>query len=88
MLIIRIILCGEGHKTNDELNHFKEKARENLSEKGIAHRKQRPWDVEAVFGNIKQNKAFKRFALRRGLRKVEIEIGLIAMTLHLAKLAA
>lgn len=73
---------------NHNLNRFKEKARENLlSEKGIAHRKQRPWDVEAVFGNIKQNKGFKRFALR-GLKKVEIEMGLIAMAHNLAKLAA
>ena len=75
-------------EVNHELNRFKEKARENLlSEKGIAHRKQRPWDVEAVFGNIKQNKGFKRFMLR-GLRKVEIEVGLIAMAHNLAKIAA
>jgi transposase len=75
-------------EVNQELNRFKEKAREKLlSEKGIAHRKQRPWDVEAVFGNIKQNKGFKRFALR-GLKKVEIEMGLIAMAHNLAKLAA
>ena len=82
---------GKGNRiieVNKELNRLKEKAREKLlSEKGIAHRKQRPWDVEAVFGNIKQNKGFKRFALR-GLRKVEIEIGLIAMAHNLAKLAA
>ena len=75
-------------EVNHELNRFKEKARENLlSEKGIAHRKQRPWDVEAVFDNVKQNKGFKRFALR-GLRKVEVEIGLIAMAHNLAKQAA
>jgi transposase len=75
-------------EVNHTLNRFKEKARENLlSEKGIAHRKQRPWDVETVFGNIKQNKGFKRFMLR-GLRKVEIETGLIALAHNLAKLAA
>jgi hypothetical protein len=43
----------------------KDKAREKLlSEQGVAHRSQRPVDVEAVFGNIKQNKRFTRFNLR------------------------
>jgi len=58
-----------------------------LSEPGIKHRKQRPADVEPVFGNIKQNKNFKRFLLR-GTPKVEIEIGLIALAHNLAKIAA
>lgn len=75
-------------EVNHQLNRLKNKARENLlSEQGIKHRKQRPWDVEAVFGNIKQNKGFKRFSLR-GLKKVEIEMGLIALAHNLAKVAA
>ena len=52
------------------------------SEQGIAKRKQRCWDVEAVFGNIKHNMNFKRFMLR-GIDKVNVEIGLIPMTITL-----
>jgi hypothetical protein len=40
-----------------------------------------------VFANIKHNKNFKRFNLR-GLRKVEIEAGLIALAHNLQKVAA
>ncbi|CAN5319482.1 IS1182-like element ISBf5 family transposase [soil metagenome] len=71
---------------NHNLTRLKEKARELLlSEQGIAHRKRRCWDVEAVFGNIKQNMGFKRFMLR-GMDKVTTEIGLIAMAHNLKKL--
>jgi hypothetical protein len=73
---------------NHELIRLKTQAKELLlSEEGIRHRKQRPCDVEPVFGNIKQNKNFKRFMLR-GVNKVEIEIGLIALAHNLAKRAA
>jgi len=73
---------------NHELIRLKKKAKELLlSEEGIKHRKQRPADVEPVFGNIKQNKNFKRFLLR-GIKKVEVEIGLIALAHNLAKKAA
>ena len=72
---------------NHNLRQHKQTARENLlSEQGIAHRKQRPADVEAVFGNIKHNKNFKRFNLR-GIKKVEIETGLLAIAHNLAKKA-
>jgi IS5 family transposase len=57
-----------------------------LSEKGAYHRKKRYVDVEPVFGNIKQNKGFKRFKLR-GLANVSIEFGLLALAHNLAKLA-
>jgi hypothetical protein len=40
--------------------------------------------VEAVFGNIKQNKGFKRFMLR-GKEKVTTEFGLIAIAHNLMK---
>src|SRR5690606_11535577 len=63
---------------NHRLAHLKAKATGLLvSEEGLRHRSQRPVDVEPVFGHIKYNKKFKRFNLR-GLKKVEIEIGLIA----------
>lgn len=73
---------------NHNLIRFKEKAKKLLlSEEGIAHRKRRCWDVEAVFGNIKQNMGFKRFMLR-GMEKVTTEIGLIAMAHNLKKFSA
>jgi hypothetical protein len=82
---------GEGNRiinVNHELQRLKAKARKLLlSEEGIKHRKQRPVDVEPVFGNIKQNKNFKRFLLR-SVGKVETEIGLIALAHNLAKKAA
>ena len=70
---------------NHNLVRLKAKAKEKLlSPQGIAHQKQRCWDVEAVFGNIKQNMNFKRFFLR-GIDKVETEIGLVAMAHNLKK---
>jgi transposase len=72
---------------NWNLKRLKEKAREKLlSEQGVVHRSQRPVDVEAVFGNIKQNKKFTRFMLR-GKDNVLIEAGLIALAHNLAKMA-
>ena len=40
--------------------------------------------MEAVFGNIKQNMNFKRFMLR-GIDKVNVEVGVIAMAHNLKK---
>lgn len=72
---------------NWNLMRHKIKAKEKLlSEQGVAHRSQRPVDVEAVFGNIKQNKNFTRFMLR-GKDNVLIEAGLIALAHNLAKMA-
>ena len=70
---------------NYNLIRLKAKAKSLLTcEEGIAKRKQRCWDVEAVFGNIKHNMNFKRFMLR-GIDKVNVEIGLIAMAHKLKK---
>lgn len=67
-------------------NYLRKKAKEKLeTEEGVKYRKKRPVDVEPVFGNIKQNKKFKRFYLR-GLQKVKTEFGLIAISHNLAKL--
>ena len=75
-------------EVNHNLNKHKQKAREKLiSEEGIAHRKQRAADVEAVFGNIKQNKSFRRFMLR-GKEKITTEFGLIAIAHNVKKKAA
>jgi len=72
---------------NHNLVRLKAKAKQKLtSEQGIAHRKQRCWDIEAIFGNIKQNMNFRRFMLR-GIEKVETEFGLIAMAHNLKKVS-
>jgi transposase len=74
-------------EVNHKRNAYQLKAKEKLlSDQGVAHRSQRPADVEAVFGNIKQNKKFTRFLLR-GMDKVMIEAGLIAIAHNLAKYA-
>jgi transposase len=70
---------------NHELNRYRKQARDLLtSEEGVRHRKQRPQEVESVFGNIKQNKHFTRFMLR-GTKKVTTEFGLIAISHNLKK---
>ena len=57
------------------------------SEQGIKHRKRRCIDVEPTFANLKHNKKFKRVSLR-GIKKVEIEIGLLALAHNFKKWAA
>ena len=75
-------------QVNHRLRKIKEREREKLlSDEGLKYRSQRPQDVEAVFGNLKNNKHFKRFNLR-GLKKVEIEFGLLAIAHNLAKIAS
>jgi hypothetical protein len=81
---------GKGNRrleVNDRLNQLKTKARELLkSEVGLAHRSKRPIEVEAVFGQLKSNNKFTRFTLR-GLEKVDIEFGLMAVGHNLRKMA-
>jgi transposase len=68
------------------LVRYKQRVKDLLtSDEGIEKRKQR-WQVEAVFGNIKQNKGFRRFNLR-GIDKVTTEIGLIAIAHNLQRLS-
>lgn len=72
-------------EVNHNLNRLKSKADKRLkTTRGIAKRKQRCWDVESVFANIKQNHHFRRFMLR-GIEKVEIETGLLALAHNLRK---
>lgn len=74
-------------QVNHNLERHRKLARNKLkSPKGIANRSQRPQDVESVFGNIKQNKGFRRFMLR-GIDKVEIEIGLLCIAHNISKAA-
>lgn len=75
-------------EVNHALERHKAKARERLlSEKGLEHRSKRPVEVEAVFGNIKSNHHFRRLLLR-GLVKVEVETGLLALAHNLRKMAS
>jgi transposase len=66
-------------EVNHRLNELKDKARALLlSPQGIEKRSKRPVEVEAVFGQLKSNNKFNRFTLR-GLEKVNIEFGLMAL---------
>jgi len=82
---------GKGNRQiqiNHRLRQLKAIEREKLtSEEGLKHRSKRPCDVEAVFGNLKNNKGFKKFFLR-GMQNVEIEVGLLAIAHNIAKKAA
>lgn len=67
---------------------LKQKADKRLkSRRGMQKRKQRCFDIEPVFANIKHNHNFKRFMLR-GKQKVSIELGLLALAHNLRKKAA
>lgn len=72
-------------EVNLNLNRLRKKADKRLKTKrGIQKRKQRCFDTEPVFANIKHNHHFKRFLLR-GIDKVMIEAGLIALAHNLRK---
>ena len=72
-------------QVSHELNAYKAKARELLeSETGKKMRSKRPVEIEAVFGQIKGNRYFRRFLLR-GLEKVKAEFGIIAIAHNLKK---
>ena len=69
-----------------KLQEYRKKARELLlSPEGLNHRSRRPIEPEAVFGQIKANRQFRRFLLR-GLDKVRIEFGLVAIAHNLMKI--
>ena len=71
---------------NHNLNRLRNIAKQKLlSERGLYHRSKRPIEPEAVFGRIKFNNKFKRLTLK-GLEKVEIEFGLIAVSHNLRKI--
>ena len=89
-------LRGQCHKAqgnrrievNHRLNALKHRAKELLmSEKGLKHRRKRPIEVEAVFGQLKSNNKFNRFTFK-GLEKVELEFLLIALGHNFRKMLA
>jgi transposase len=70
---------------NHNLNRLRKKADKLLrSKQGIEKRKRRSIDTEPVFGNIKNNHHFRRFMLR-GIQKVTVETGLLALAHNLRK---
>lgn len=72
-------------RVNHTLNKYKHKVRELLtSQRGMHHRSMRPIEPEAVFGQIKANRLFRRFRLR-SLPKVNVECGLVALAHNLRK---
>lgn len=78
-----------GAQRSLHINHNKDRlalqAEQRLKTKrGIEKRKQRCCDTEPVFANIKHNHGFKRFLLR-GLKKVNVEMGLVALAHNLRK---
>ena len=75
-------------EVNWNLWHLRSEAKERLlSDEGKALRSRRGVEVEAVFGQIKHNRQFRRFMLR-GLEKVTTEWGLISIAHNMLKLAA
>ena len=80
---------GKGNRTinvNHQLKRYKEKAFERLtSERGLFHRSKRPIEPEAVFGQIKTDKQYKRFR-HRGFPKIQMDFGILAMAFNLQKL--
>jgi hypothetical protein len=73
-------------EVNHQLVQYKQQARERLlSELGIIHRKKRPIEPEAVFGQMKFNMAYKRFR-HKGFEKVQMDFGVFAMAFNLKKL--
>ena len=70
-----------------QLEQLKKQARENLdSPEGLALRSKRPVEVEAVFGRLKHNWAFRRFLLR-GLENVNTEWGILCIAHNISKAA-
>ncbi len=71
----------------EELIRLRHEAHERLmSPRGVKHRRKRGIEVEAVYGQIKQNLGFRRFMLR-GLDKVSTEWGILCMAHNLSKMA-
>jgi transposase len=86
------VLCtkskyGRSVWMSSRLNQFRQRARDRLqSSEGERLRSLRLVEAEAVFGQVKHNRGFRRFLLR-GLDKVSTEWGLISVAHNVAKLA-
>lgn len=79
---------GRSIQFSPTLDRLRKSAFERLSsEVGKKLRSLRYIEVEAVFGLLKGNKNFRRFHLR-GLKKVEVEWGLLSIAYNMSKIAA
>ena len=85
---------GQCHKSqtnriiqvSHKLREYRKKAKELLtSDKGLYHRSKRPIEPEAVFGQMKQNKMYKRFR-HFGKDKVLMDMTIFAIAFNIAKL--
>jgi len=73
-------------EVNHNLNRHKQKVRELLtSPEGLFHRSQRPIEPEAVFGQMKYDKAYIRFR-HFGQEKVKADFALFATAFNIGKL--
>ena len=73
-------------EVNHQLQHYKQKARELLtSEEGIKHRGRRCIEPEAIFGQTKYNKAYKRFR-HFGKDKVNMDFAFFAIAFNIGKM--
>ena len=73
-------------EVNHQLQHYKQKARELLtSEEGIKHRGRRCIEPEAVFGQTKYNKAYKRFR-HFGKDKVNMDFAFFAIAFNIGNM--
>lgn len=73
-------------EVNHQLQQYKQKARELLTSKeGIKHRGRRCIEPEAVFGQTKYNKAYKRFR-HFGKDKVNMDFAFFAIAFNIGKM--
>ena len=84
----RCIGAGEVRRiwVNEKLNAYRAQVKERLSsDEGRELIRRRGTEIETIFGQIKQNFGIRRFLLR-GLEKVGIEFGLIAVAYNLKRM--
>lgn len=68
--------------------HYQNQARDLLrSEEGYALAVRRMTEPESVFGQLKNNRGFRRFLLR-GMENVTLEVGWLSLAHNVLKLAA
>lgn len=81
-----MVALGQVSLAVHQLKRYKKKAFERLtSERGLFHRSKRSVEPEAVFGQIKTDKQYKRFR-HRGFSKIQMDFGILAMAFNLQKL--
>jgi len=73
-------------EVNHKLNEYRKNARNLLtSEEGLYHRRRRPIEPEAVFGQTKANKQYYRFR-HFDLELIKMDFGIFAVAFNIGKL--